>query len=115
MRRVPDVRHADLDLYQYDPLTRDVEVAFEVSSDPRKASDLTRRIARKLGAYAVLLIHQPNDNEHKHPVVVSTWTPTGKKVLNKAEMTWSEFIAYMRHLHDLHLDYRNSIALGNVA
>ena len=115
MRRVPNVRHADLDLYQYDPATREVEVVFEVSSDPRKSSDLTRRIARRLQAYAVLLIHRYNDHEHRFPVTVSVWDPSGRKILSKAEMQWHEFIKYAEHLHDLHREYRNSIALGNAA
>lgn len=115
LRRVPDVRHIDVDFVQYDPLTRVPEVVVEASSDARKASDLARRFARRLDAFTVLIIHHYNDNEHKHPVTVSVWTPTGKKILTKAEMQWSEFISYMRHLHDLHLEYRNPIALENAA
>ena len=110
MRRVPNVRHADLDLYQYDPATREVEVVFEVSSDPRKSSDLTRRIARRLQAYAVLLIHRYNDVRHEHPVTVSVWDPNGRKILSKAEMQWHDFIQYAEHLHDCHTDYRSERA-----
>lgn len=105
LRRVPDVRHIDIDFLQYDPLTRKPEVVVEASSDPRKASDLARRFAKKLEAYAVLIIHRYNDNAHKHPVTVSCWTPDGLKIVDKQEMSWSEFLIFMRTLHDMHRDY----------
>ena len=93
---------------QYDPVTRQPEVVVEASSDPRKASDLARRFAKKLEAYTVLIIHHYNDNEHKYPVTVSCWTPGGRKILSKAEMSWSDFVQYMRHLHDCHVSYRSA-------
>lgn len=95
-------------MVQYDPLTRAPEVVVEASSDPRKASDLARRFARKLDAYCVLIIHRYNDITHEHPVTVSVWDPTGRKILTKAEMTWSAFVGYMRTLHDLHIEYRTN-------
>ena len=115
LRRVPDVRHIDVDAIQYDPVTRAPEVVVEASSDERKASDLARRFARRLDAYTVLIIHRYNDVNHQYPVTVSCWTPAGRKILSKAEMSWRDFVDYMRHLHDLHREYRNSIALGNAA
>lgn len=108
LRRIPDVRHIDVDFVQYDPATRAPEVVIEASSDPRKASDLARRFARRLDAYTVLLIHRYKDVEHRHPVVISVWDPTGRKILTKAEMTWSDFLDYLRRLHDMHREYRES-------
>lgn len=115
LRRIPDVRHIDVDFVQYDPDTRVPEVVIEASSDARKSSDLARRFARRLDAYTVLIIHRYKDVEHRFPVTVSCWDPAGKKILSRAEMSWRDFIDFMRHLHDLHVDYRNSIALGRAA
>lgn len=106
LRRVPDVRHVDVDFVQYDPLTRAPEVVLEASSDNRKASDLARRFARRMDAYTVLIIHRYKDVHHQHPVTVSCWHPDGTKLVDKAEMTWSEFLRYLRQLHDDHRDYR---------
>ena len=104
-------------MVQYDPATRLPEVVIEASSDPRKASDLARRFGKKLEAFTVLLIHRYNDNAHEHPVTVSLWSPLGKKLVDKQEQSWSEFIAFMRDLHDAHLEYiaaRDS-NIGNAA
>lgn len=115
MRRIPDVRVVDVDFVMYDPVSRVPEVVVEASSDSRKASDLARRFARRLDAYCVLLIHRYKDDEHRFPVVVSVWHPSGRKILTRAEMSWASFIAYMRTLHDLHIEYRNTIAQENAA
>lgn len=104
LRRVPDVRHVDVDFTQYCPLCRKIEVVIEASADPRKASDLARRIARQLDATTLLIIHRYNDDNHEHPVIVTTWSRDGQKVLNKAEISWSEFVDLMHVYHELHLE-----------
>ena len=103
LRRVPDVRHADLDFYQYCPLCRVTEVVLEASSDPRKASDLSRRMGKKIGAHTLLIIHRYGDIEHEHPVTISVWDPSGVKLIDKRVMSWSEFLKLMHDFHDLHL------------
>lgn len=105
LRRIPDVRHIDVDFVQYDPKTRAPEVVVEASSDPRKSSDLARRWARRMEAYTVLIIHRYNDNAHKHPVTVSCWAPDGLKIVDKQEITWVDFLTFMRTLHDMHREW----------
>lgn len=103
LRRVPDVRHVDVDFTQYCPLCRKIEVVIEASADPRKASDLARRIARQLDAVTLLIIHRYNDDKHEHPVIISTWNRDGVKELNKDELSWLEFVNLMHGYHELHL------------
>lgn len=102
LRRIPDVRHVDVDFVQYCPLCRSVEVVIEASSDPRKASDLARRIAKQLTATTLLLIHKYGDDNHEHPVTVSTWKRDGVKTRDKVEMSWGEFLSVM---HTYHLEH----------
>lgn len=113
MRRIPDVRVIDIDFVVYDPLTKVPEIVVEASSDPRKASTLARRFAKQMDAYCILLIHRYNDNAHKHPVTVSCWAPDGLKIVDKQEITWVDFLTFMRTLHDMHREWivdRSSLA-----
>lgn len=103
LRRVPDVRHIDVDFLQYCPLCRKIEVVMEASSDPRKASDLARRIGKQLTATTLLIIHTYDDDEHEHPVLISTWNPDGQKILSKVEMSWTDYLELLHAYHELHL------------
>jgi hypothetical protein len=104
LRKIPDVRHIDIDMLQYCPLCRKIEVVVEASADPRKASDLARRVGKQLTANTVLIIHRYNDDDQQYPVIVSTWTPTGLKVYDKREMSWDEYLQLMHDFHTYHLD-----------
>lgn len=104
LRLVPDVRHVDIDMIQYCPKCRKVEVVVEASADPRKASDIARRVGKQLTATTVLIIHRYNDDDREHPVIVSTWTFAGLKVLDKREMSWTEYLQLMHDFHTYHLE-----------
>lgn len=103
LRRVPDVRHIDIDYVQYCNQCRKIEVVMEASSDPRKASDLARRIGKQLTATTLLIIHSDGDEDHQRPVLISTWSPTGLKILSKVEMSWSDYLDLLHGYHELHL------------
>jgi hypothetical protein len=121
LRRVPDVRHQDLDKFQYDPKTDEVEMVFEFTSQHApKAMKMTKRIAADLGAWCCLVHHEWLDDDNAYPITVTLWEPYldedgspvlnrfGKKQMkvveevNELEMSWEEFEDICHQVHEIY-------------
>lgn len=107
-RRVPGVRHIDTDgiLYCedcYTPL-----FAIEATSDgcpgtplehKRKATSMTQRIAKTIDAAPALIQHHYHDEDHEHPVYLTTWKDGSRRMF---ERTWETLSADFTRRLDQH-------------
>jgi len=104
LRNIPSVRHLDVDMYQYDPKTYDVEAVFEATSadvDPYVKTYMIRKIAKKLNAYAVLVVHRYQDELHLYPVRVWIWDEEGTEQVQGAEISWDNFEDLCTQIHEI--------------
>lgn len=101
MRELKGVKHLDLDLVQYSGDYR-CEIFFEATSQqsPKNAT-FTRRIAKAMDAYAILVVHAYADVEHNHTVKVTVWDRQGDPLptLTARTLTWEQLQYICRRIH----------------
>lgn len=94
-RRVPGVRHIDTDGILYCEDCHVPLFAIEATSDgcpgtalehKRKATSMTQRVAKTINAAPALIQHHYHDEDHEHPVYLTTWKDGKKRMF---ERTWA--------------------------
>lgn len=93
-RAVPGVRHCDTDGIMYCQDCHVPVFVVEATSDgcpgtrfedKHKATNMTKKVARILDAVPVLLQHHLHDNQHRHPVYLTTWDQNPQR---QNKFTW---------------------------
>lgn len=122
LRDVPNVRHQDTDMNQYDefwnPEIKDfdfqVEIVFESTSSrkytPEKKTQLARtKFAKPNNAWTCLVIHAYGDDERKHPIEVWLWEPDGtpNEVYGEV-MTWECLVDICTQIHEMYVEDRKN-------
>lgn len=106
-RRVPGLRHIDIDLVQWCRRCREPEVYIEATSAAEKNTQVTRILASHAGAPTILLRHAYDDRELEHPVHIYLWEPgrverhdePDQEIVNT---TWKKFQEVLLWLHRKH-------------
>ena len=107
LRNIPDVRHLDLDMMQWSPDYKQLEIVFEASSTTGyKNTNVARTIAKNHGAFALLIIHKWEDVDHLYPVKITLWYPDGTrhKDCTGLEMSWQEFEQLCADIHKWYIE-----------
>ena len=103
-RRIPGVRHIDIDASVYCPRCYQTQILIEASStgmkgtsyeDQVKAVRMTRRVAKAVKCETLLLLHHPQDENHREPVMTSSWTYDGETAPENVT-TWGNVRRYMK-------------------
>lgn len=104
VRHIPNVRHIDVDMLQVCERCKRVQVLFEASADPRKATTYLRNLQRDLTYPTIVLrvIHTAFDRDHSHPVKVTTWVSGQKSP--EITMSWSGLDQWLNRARDWHYE-----------
>lgn len=110
VRRIPDVRHCDIDLFQVDTKGRFEWFCEATSTKDHKASTYTRALAQATGAYTMLLRHAYNDIEHEHPIDITVWDADGKRVMQETGVGWDRLEYACNRTHELLWSRRENLS-----
>ena len=108
VRAIVGVRHLDLDLYQYCPLTGRIEIVFEASASELKATYMTQSIAKQLGCVMMHVRHHTHDLDGVLPVDIYLYHPDGRLIHSAEGISWDDF---RQVCLDIHENFGNLVSL----
>ena len=102
------IRNWDLDLCQVCSRCNRTYIFMESSADPKRASSYTRALAEDVAhrAWAMLIIHHPNDLEGQKPIKrLICWEKGRKVICDKTNVRWDDWRKGMESLAKEHAKY----------
>lgn len=107
-RSVPGVRHIDTDGAYHCPDCLELLLLVEASSDgcpgtpmagKFKATTMTRKVASTVGAVPLLVQHHYADDDHEHPVYLTSWATGSQK---RFDRTWETLVDDFERFYERH-------------